>query len=556
MAKITPVPYARGTKLATGQLTGNLNPAVSLLATPSTDTTNVTHNLGRFTVSIPVVALQSRLFEFGLGRFAVPVPLPPLQDEWEASLVAGVNTPRPNLKAVSISFNQRGEGYGIGDTYSGATDIGKLTDTDMSRYDIGLQFIEKPLSMTTTGLDAFARNFRTIWETTLSGPDLLALPDATPLLKDSLNETLDPYSGHWLIVTAPGMFTADPAQEQCCIPNLLVVFHFERILVQRDSQAGIVVEVQNLPLFTLGQPQPTTITPTVPASNAVVTQAHTQDNYELVDAQVAAQLEAGWQAHSTLPVSEQTTVDSSYSVIAIPLWAGYEDLRASEVPTRGLPYTSGPGWLDPTADRRLAVIPDGFVVHHCMLWRSMAGYACPTTGGNVTNISQVTTVDFHIEIGLGLVQGWHSENYRYQQVAYLDIVGGDLNDNQVDVLGQTTLTGNLFDGQLHYIPLVHPAAAPSNNGFYTTGVPVYIGRGARRTVSRTGIAPTPSDPGAYITPVTTGQETHVEARWVMEDAVNGLDFAGTPDAIRLGYGGGILYIIGKMPLASQDTKEV
>lgn len=549
MSKITPVPYSRGTKLLVDQLTRNVVPARDLLQNPDVSADNMRRPNGRFDIFLPIPSIHSRLVESPLGRLAIPVPLLPLQDEWSADLVAGPDTPRPRLRSISIAIDQRASGIGIADYYS--TEEGQLTATDMTRYDTSFELISKPLAMTTTGTDRYARNLRTVWSTTLPGADLLALPDATPVLFDNLNELLDPYSGHWLIVKCPGLFTTDPAKATCALPSLVVVLSFERVLVSRDEQVNLFsVDIQNAPIPNTRNGTPIALT--LPSSNQIATEAHTQGNYEAVDAKVAARLDAGWKPYGDLPPQEQTTVDSSYSVVAIPLWAGWEDARQQSINARGFPYTTGPDYLDPTADRRLAVLPDGFVIHHCLLWRSEAGFPCPVTGGFPDAMSPVVAASFEVKAGLNLVQGWDTENTRYQPAAYLALTGPDLSGNTVDLLGQISALLPYLDGVLHYVPLVYPAAAPSANGFFPTGVPIYVGRGKRGTAAaRTPIGQTPNG-GPYVTPITQGQETHVEARWTIQDPVLGLG-GGPADSYVMGYGGGILFVVGKMPLASQDV---
>lgn len=548
MAKLTPVPYSRGTKLSANQVSANVVPARGLLQTPTVDAENLARANGRFDVALPIPSIHARLVEDAIGRLAIPVPLLPLQDEWDASLTAGPNTPRPRLRSISIAIDQRASGVGIADYYSG--EEGQLTATDMSRYDTSFSFISKPLAMLQSGVDRYARNIKTLWETTLPGVDLLGQPDGTPVLFDNLDEQLDPYSGHWLVIRCPGLFTADPAKTTCALPALFVVLSFDRVLCSRDVQSGLLpVEVQNAPIPNTLSPTPITLT--LPSSNQLATQAHTQGNYEAVDAVVAARLEAGWGNYGDLPPREQTTVDSSYSVVAIPLWAGWEDARQQSINVRGFPYTTGPGYVDPTADRRVCPLPDGFVIHHCLLWRSLAGFPCLVTGGFANPMSSVVAPSFEVLVGLGLVEGWDTENTRYQQAAYLGLVGPDLSGNTVDLLGQFSNLLPYLDGVLHYVPLVYPVADPSANGFFTTGKPIYVGRGKRRTAtSRMPIGVLPNG-APYAPPVTEGQETHVEARWVIQDTVLGLG-GGAPDSYVLGYGGGILFVVGKMPLANQD----
>jgi hypothetical protein len=332
-----------------------------------------------------------------------------------------------------------------------------------------------------------------------------------------------------------------------------VVLTFERLLVQRDTQTSLFsVQMQNAPIP--NAPNPTPLPLTLPSSNQVMVEAHTQGNVETLDAPVAKTLQAGWQPFGEINPTEQLLADSSYSVILIPLWAGWEDARQQSINARGFPYTTGPGFLDPTADRRLCVVPDGFVLHHCLWWRSMAGFPCPVTGGFPAPMVNVVAPSFSVKAGLGLVQGWDTENTRYQQAAYLELTGISLSENTVDLLGQIVGMLPYLDGALHYVPLVYPNTDPSANGFYQTGKPLYIGRGNRKTVTRTPTADAPNTGAGYVTPVTDGQETHVEARWTIEDPVLGLA-GGAADSYILGYGGGYLALVGKMPLANQDARD-
>lgn len=540
MPKLTPVPLSRGTKLAVDQLSSNLVPARNMLQGPTTDKDNYGQKYGRFDVAIPIPSISAKLMEYEHGRLAIPIPLLPLQDEWDTTLVPTSTTPCPRLRAISISLNQRAEGYGIAD-YS-STEEGKMTATNMDRYDTTFELVTKPLSMTTTGIDRYARNIKSLWKTVLPGVDLLSNPDATPVVFKDLQETLNPYSGHWLLVSCPGLFTVVPTETTCAIPNLMVVLTFDRVLVSRDQ------DMQNSPLITGVQATPLTLS--LPSSNALVTETHVQGNMGVLDAVVAQRLEAGWQEYGEIPPTEQTTLDSSYSVVAIPLWAGWEDVRQQDVATAGMPYSTGPGFLNPTADRRLAVLPDGFVIHHCLLWRSQAGFPCPLTGGYAAGMGQVVSPTMQMLIGLNLVQGWNTDNTRYQPAAYLPLNGASLSDNTVDLLGQLDNYVPYMDGSLHYIPLVYAAVDPSTNGFYPTGKPIYFGRGTRKTSPRSTIGSIPAGP-ALGTPITQGQETHVEARWVIQDPAAGLD-GGPVDSAVLGYAGGVLYIVGKMPLASGD----
>ena len=147
-----------------------------------------------------------------------------------------------------------------------------------------------------------------------------------------------------------------------------------------------------------------------------------------------------------------------------------------------------------------------------------------------------------------MCNGLRGDDYAYQQVAYLEWDKTTFDNYRIAHIAPD---GNHISSILLNVPLV--ASAFSWNKSYTqSGPPVFMGGGNGTTQDRTFIGAMPTDFGgaAFAAPATEGGESFIEVRWDMADVAKGLDDATDAEAVRIGYGGNFVILIGKQVLTA------
>lgn len=357
--------------------------------------------------------------------------------------------------------------------------------------------------------------------------------------------------------TIPG---AAGTVEQLMLPSLTLTASFVSPLTVRDSSSDFAAPgVQNIPSIHLGNRLGTTIPLAIPAGNALITGDDIQGQNHGFDRALRQRLGSGYgvgygalanpmQASDIAPRAIVKN-DAHYQMIVVPMWGGQfrESLRAQDVPQAGLPYIlasdPAPGWTEPTMDRRLVPVPDGFVLHHAFAVWNLSSPASPAIYGRSIEGVVPLSPDYEQKVGIGLNSGLRADDYLFQQIAYLEWTGAVYTPFMLDEWSPGIVP---VAYRLMQIPLVAPAAQLANSWF-DNGLPFYMGKANTMTQPRqdAGALPNFFGGGAYANPVTDGKENVLEIRWSKRDSVNGLHDTANPNDVRVGQGGEWVILLGK-----------
>lgn len=487
--------------------------------------------------------LNARMFVDPENRLCLPFMVPPFQQSFDSTTQRATDYPVV-LREVSISFDQRAEPQAITDIYNAIT-AGFVTAEDLARYTTVIKLCCK----TPTILGGTPTDRTVLYSFTIPGVEAYGSPDfrSNPLIVDNVNIPLHPYKTYWWEVTMPSLNA--PAANGLSLPSWTLHAVCSSPLTTRDRTGD---GTQNLPNIHGGAPQ-TWAGPTIttPSADAIIDgTTDLQASFSSMEQPFLNKLKAGYGTspglESDVYPQESLAKDSAYSIIIVPMWQGYEDLRSSEVATSGIPYVGAP-WQNPTIDRRLLVIPKGFTLHHAFAIWSLNAPPCPGFGGNATWATFPTSNTFTNKVGIAINSGPMGDDYKYQQVAYAEWTPANYTTVLVDTfqpyVNDPTIP-NMWN--VHAIPLVSDNVGVPD-GYITTGPPFYMGESNTRTQARTltGDMPTLFGGAAYASPLTNGTETVLEVRWLMVDAVNGLNHPADPDAVKIGTGGHWVVLCGK-----------
>lgn len=543
---------ARGTKLTTQHFSTPLTAAKTALQAGTVQGLSTPNAPFRATWVLPYIS--SRAFETQTAKVVLPFAVPTYQELWQATF----QPPEAvvTLTELVLSFDQRAEPWGITDPYSKGA-AGWLSGCDMSRYTTTLQLVELPLSI----LDPTPGHYTVIGEWVLDGQGGFGNPffRANPVYLNDLSIPLHPYRAYAWMVSTPGLYKADKnTYDQLAMPNLTISAKGLYPLTMRDVNTGDQNDptVQNLPMKHQGNKNTGTLALTLPSSNTIINgDTDLQAGFSAFDQVLLDKLNAGYGAshgaeraigqEADASPWEQVAYDAGYSMIVVPLWNAFEDVRAKDVPTAGLPYTTlGSGYTDSAQDRRLVRIPDGFTLHHVLAgWNVSsppAPVTCPTHVAWGTLPASATFVQ---KVGVGLCNGLRGDDYAYQQVAYLEWDKTTFDNYRIAHIAPD---GTHIAAILLNVPLV-AGAFDWDKSYTKSGPPVFMGAGNSTTQERTYIGAMPTVFGgfAFSAPATKGGENFLEIRWDMADAAKGLDDGTDAEAVRIGYGGNFVILVGK-----------
>ncbi len=491
--------------------------------------------------------------------YSIPFCMPAMQDEYNASGNTSDTSPSMVLTEVQLSFDQRGEPASIVDALFNDGSVGNegLLDYDqLEAYDLKLSIAEKRQTVT-AGAAAGTVPTREVFSATLpevgfSGRELRL----NPWVVDGLSINIDPYRSYLVTLKVDSLDLENitgVTRNSHALVSLTVALTFRRELVASDRIDG-AAEVQNVPSDHDGDPDvdASTLTLSVPAGNSPL-EADTADglqtNYKLIDNLYGNRFRGGFTTDGDRPGYSHLQQDSSYTVIAVPMFGNLSDDRAV-IATAGsvaeLPYTAA-GSANPTGDRRLIALDRPFVVHHVI---AAVNYQYPTTG------LMPTGANFQTTIGVGLVTGLRADEYEYQQVAYVQYTPATKSTYRVDSIKTRQggfMNADTADFELIGVPLV-VQGGNSGTGPVTQGRPFWCSKSTSRLAARrnAGIVG-----GGDVAPTTLGCEQMLEVRWTMDDSTPGLDTgAGSVNEVFVGYGGHWVYIFGKSGLAGPNDLEV
>lgn len=324
--------------------------------------------------------------------------------------------------------------------------------------------------------------------------------------------------------------------------------------------------IQNLPTVHGGASVGTIIPYPSVAANALITGNDVQDGMHGFDRALRQRAGSGYgagygplatpiEASNTYP-EEMLLNDAHYSMIMIPMWGGQyrESVRRLTVVDAGLPYVDlelGPA-NKITEDVFVFPVPEGFVLHHAFaVWN---GYSSPTTvydDDTALDATWPTSILYTQKIGIILNSGWRSDDYKHQQVAYLQW-NGDVPDGNLDSYQNWLLDEYSPDGLPRYrlmqIPLVNNNLVWDAHSWFKSGPPFYMGRANTITEDREPCGTMPTGyPGcvAFAPPLTSGRENVLEVRWTKD--LSGYESLEDTDTI-IGQGGEWVILCGKQVL--------
>ena len=555
MSKIARDRLARGTKLMPSHTHGVLEDTSTELLNSRIEVEQLENSKGTFRVNlwIPWMAEDFTVSgDFG-STIAIPFCMPPIQEEFAIATDAlGVRSPTINddtptlrLKEFSFSHDQRGEAGAIVSQYRGgaggnAADRGKISFDDTEFLDIRVSLVEKTQHF--FDADNLTPD-REIFSADLP-------PDAyighrfrlNPFVITDIDQDLNPFRTYILMIGSNEFHNQTVGREVNFI-SICISMVIETDLVQRDTGATVF----NIPTKHSGTKTPPTFSPILIPSPGNDIDADggygVAEQYATIDQIFRDKLDGGYDAMADVPPEESLQEDSCYEMIAVPLFSNRWGGGIHGAAVSGEPYINiaFPA-TDPLYDRRIIPLEGPFIIHHVImavnwqLWTNQIG------GGQPAQVS--ASANFTLEVGLGLLTGIRADNFAYEQLAGLTIsaprVPATWDTHLIDRIRtrrtnptRGVFTGELWDMELHEVP-INPANPTTGSGYFADqGAPVFVGSGWTGTNARQGA------------PVTAGQEQVLEVRVRIQDAVAGLN--GNVADIMTGYQGMWVYILGKKP---------
>ena len=565
----------------------------------------------------PTGNLQSARYVPESQGIYVPFLLPPLQEVW--NYTSG-NTTQITLKSLSIGFDNYMDNTGV--RSETAEDPLQPIVAAADVYTMNLQIREKDrfadMAARSPNIVFSGEDFRqfniapkVIWQQRVEG--ILFNGDVArfnPFFVDGIDKQIENSKTYLLKIDFPKLYeivAGDPlpTTKHFAPISLTLSLNFETQMVKSDRLREPIESFsdapQNYPILTGGQAaaEPlvlATATPNIPiaARLGAAGSGEVQQNFENIDKRIVEGLKSGKDLRGYDPAVMQTEFDSSYFAMAIPMFNGWLDVRASDLNTVGLPdgprgvyggdEASWPGYL---WDHRLIPISQPFTIHHVFAVHDVGSHFVTAASGigpgreRIGSAVPPAAPTFVRKIGVGIASGLRSESKKYQQVAYLETDGGlTTGPGLVDMIIDGVLPpfwGNMtnpfgtnpfsipYDQLILQVPLVdnlvgYPTTAPFNvNGYAQQGTPFYVGKSDLNTRQRTDVGvPYTAGPAALVPPATNGEELYLDLRWLMEDST-GLSYKNIidpndpfdpgnltrPETQYIGTSGCWIYVIGK-----------
>ena len=596
MTKITRQRLPRGTKLSAQHWNEPTAAISTAMGGSDLGPENLELNNANFSMSLNIPRLPAWAFwdqeaSADVSELVIPFVLPPLQDQWTDAQI-GDSTPMPILRSMSVSLDL---GMGNNAAQDSWDQVAGVVDTSFdsdaaSVYDMEIEIRAKDQSYVYGHTSDVIFNVakETIFDTQISG--LLFSGEAqqfNPIFVDGIDETMDPYKTYILYVNFPNIwdgYTDNSVLYKAAISSLTVKLNFEGPILQRDQYDPNDYPIQNVPVNWDGGNVGQTISlDTAVKDNLVTARAGTaamgriQRNAEIIDNALGHGLPTGRDIRGVQPPGEAISHSAGYTVLALPMFGGWYDIRSDDINQVGLPYgamtlaSDATPWAGELQDRRIIPISAPFTIHRVVAVHSF--YSWPVGGlGEVLNYPNWQSVPrdsgtwgsatvpvsptFTSTIGVGIVSGLRADAKEYEQVAYSSMTPATKQTSLIDRVksgkyapywGLGTAPTEDYDFELFEVPLVqNSAGGAETRGYYDQGYPYYTGKSGLATQSRhiVGVAG-----GGTRTPNTAGGEQFIEVRWSMADAA-GLNYGATgnpnPSGTSfVGMGGCWIYIYGK-----------
>ena len=610
MAKISRRDLARGTKLTAQHWSDATQGIASALNGVTIEPENLELNNGSFSLTFNWPRLPAYAFQFqptypgaDPNQLVVPFVLPPTQDLWNEGKI-GDETPMPVLRSISVSLDTGMGPNGVTDTWDtdGGLNDSVYLNASADIYDIDLTIRTKDQAyvygLTSDPIYHSAKKF--IFEQSISG--LLFAGDVqqfNPVFIDGIDEVIDPFKTYLMGINFPKIWAGklvDEVQKRFSVSSLTIKLNFEGPILRRDAYDPEENPIQNVPVFADGGQAGMSVSIDTPTADSLITartgvagNGRLQQNAETLDAVVLGGLPAGRDPRGVTGPEEPISHDTGYTVIAVPMFGGWNDIRSEDINRVGLPYgdQNNPApnvWNGSLQDRRLIPISQSFVVHQVIAVHNYAspkiifpsyypsynGLARPyvlPAGPNIWQWGTLpTSPTFTSEIGVGICTGLRADAKQYEQVAFVSYTPDTKALYEFDRCkpgveapffgGDQTLTNN-YELALMQVPLVsNVLGGRGTRGYADQGFPYYVGKSGLATRARRSVGVVGA-PGTTRTPNTAGGELFLEVRWKMSD-VNGLNSGATGDpnpagTTYVGMGGHWIYIIGKMEVATTSA---
>ena len=621
MAKIKKRDFTRGTKLTAENWNDNVKEFKELLSNPVPNE-NLQLNKGKFSLTFNWPRLLAEYFAYTNetdilnDRYAVesqgisvPIVLPPLQDFWKA--IPG-SYPTPLLKTMSVSFDNYMSNVGVCSESDGKASLSPVK-LNASRYTMNIQIRERDQLFYTNQFDAppdFFNNPTTreatiapkvVYKTRVDGISFNSTEARfNPYFISGIDKQLLPQKTYLLKIDFPDVWPNDRASmEHILAPvSLTLKLDFEIGMFEKDvyikGDEAPLKYIQNFPYNTLDNESTSAFTvdaavagQNITARAGVAGNGRIQTNLEKIDKRLIDALKSGMDLRSNPALQHIINNDASYFSIAVPMFNGFLDIRASDLNNWGLPYgaqgTFGGGdprdplatfWNGILFDQRVIPISQPCTIHHVIaVWDVGSHYVAEDISPGRKRIGSATAPFsplFHHEVGVGIASGIRSESKRYQQVAYTKTTNiPDAFDMVVDGVVPPFygyMTDPLqpysmpFDQIMFGIPLMpNVTGGKGTRGYVDQGSPFFVGKSDLNTHRRTQVGDM-TTPGTTITSKTVGEELYLDVRWKMYDtSVQGLSYidqAATydppeikysyrPQTQYIGTSGCWIYIIGK-----------
>lgn len=508
----------RGIKLLRDHVYDPINAAADLLTKSGLPIENYDKENGTFRLTFYFPWISA--LQFGDGNASVPFILPALQDSFELKdyLVEDYQ-----LVEISVSQDTRCEpAYITGPT---ATQ-GIININEAAGYSV---FI-KEHDIDATNFDAFKT------ETfSLSVPGVALLNEyarQNPFVQSGIGIAFSHKKSYLLQIY--------PETDTRGFFSFCVSLKFKTSLGLRDSGTS----AQNNTPQAGGNYVPQAAT--VPASNSTI-EADSNDGFntglKLVDDIVQAKLAGGYSRSGQSSFAEGLRFDSSYEVIAVPMFGGWGTVYGGATAgvsghtiqtADSLPWaTTGVGNFK-TMDRALVALQHPLAIHHVIV---AVNYAGPGSGIFRRNTTSATHgANLVHEIGVGLYSGIRSDNVEIKQVANVSWDASTINNYLIDRGDFThndangTHTGYAWD--LLSCPIVTGPSGPGT-GYKPQGKPVFAAQGTSDVVPR-------------VFPITAGAEQALDIRWKISDSVSDVAaWSTSPKEVIVGYRGHWVYLICK-----------
>jgi len=571
MSKVTTKRLARGVRMLGSHVVGQLSTLLQQFTpAPQISTENLDADKGTFRISlhVPVAKGQDPLSAGGPTHLPIWVPftLPPTQEFFKSPPSASEmpdidgNYPRAVLTEVGFSFDQRSEAAAI--TRKAAPVLeGMLNYEQLGRMGIKVSLYSKDMSFwnLTTPKKVDTRLLTFDLPATAFTSTRFRLNPAT---QSNLSIPMDPLRTYLLEVDCSGLTdqTAVPLQ----INSMTISLKFRQTLMGRDSNYGTTTEVQNIPTSHKGviPPSVASITSPTTASEAIRagaggTGTGIQTAFETIDGFFQRLLRGGYNDRSGVTATQQISQDSSYEVIAVPLFGNvgdvYNGLAASApvqngITIRTMPYA--PGVSGVLYDMRRIPLRYPFVLHHVVAAVNW------TPNAKDTNVTVPVDPNFINEVGVGIGTGRYSEIAGWEGTAYNTWTPATKGGFRIDSVNtndgavQTNLGFELME-----IPLYGSAANDTlGTGFSSAGhngKPIFMGSSSSPNATRTDLADGVNGAVGAVRPL-AGKEQWIEVRWKLKDLTSkfGVAAAGGWKAtdIVIGNGGYWVFLIGKKQL--------